>query len=501
MNRKKNLLLLTAVFLLASILCGLLVSCGNKNGDGTETTVSADSDLTEAPEEQTTILDTLPTGNYTGKNFSIYTTTHNWAVSEILSDEITGDEVRDEQYSRTEMVKKRLGDIQFDEITGGEDVIQKKLESQVLGDTNEFNMMTLSTARAYSAAIKNQVTDIATLPGINLEMPWWAQKYNESVNLAGKYYIAFGDISLVYHGAFYILMFNSAIIDDLKLENPFDLVENGQWTWEKMYQMMIATAKDNGNGTVEADQDIFGLSGHRVHFKHFMVTANAFLCENDDSGLPQYKGASDRFVTAYMDLVNKFIANDQLVTIDGVSKSLSGLAASVSGQGYYRDVFKQGRCLFLTEGTGSLYMHKDSGIGYGIVPFPMFEGGYDPATINTAVYSATTGPIVPINQRDEDFVGAVIECMCGYSHDTSREVFVESTLSYRYVNDAPSLAMVRRILDNGVVDRAFAFGFGNLPTTFDGALQAKSTNITSALGMLKKTIEGQIDEYITAFAG
>lgn len=490
-----------SVLLLFSMLFCILTGCSEKNpnGEDTSTTASANSDVPSEPAE-TTIYDDLPTGKYDGKTFSIYTSTHNWAICEILSEEITGDEVRDAQYARTEQVKKRLGNIEFIEKTAAEATILPALEAQVLTNTQDYQLVTMNAANAYSCAIKDEVLDISTLPGVNLEKPWWASKYNDSVNMGGKYFIAFGDLSLVYHGAFYILMFNSDMINSLHLEDPFKLVDEGNWTWAKMYEMMISAASDNGDGIVQADLDNFGLSGHRVHFKHFMVTANAFLCENDNEGLPVYNGASETFINAYTDLVNKFLANDQLVTIDGVSKSLNGVPSMVSGQGAYRDVFRQGRCLFLTEGTGALYMHKDSGIPYGIVPFPMFEAGYNPTTMNTAVYSATTGPIVPSNVSDEDFVGAVLECLCAYSYETSAMEFVKNTLSYRYVDDANSLAMVNRILANGVVDRAFAFDFGKVANTFDGALSVKSPNIATALKMLENTIKSDISKYTDAFA-
>ncbi len=54
------------------------------------------------------------------------------------------------------------------------------------------------------------------------------------------------------------LSFNLDMIKNAGLENPQDLYDRGEWTWEKFREYLIATTKDtNGDGTT----DIYGYSG------------------------------------------------------------------------------------------------------------------------------------------------------------------------------------------------------------------------------------------------
>ena len=44
-----------------------------------------------------------------------------------------------------------------------------------------------------------------------------------------------------------VVFFNTELIDDLKLESPYDLVRNNEWTYDKMFEMSKLAYKDNGD--------------------------------------------------------------------------------------------------------------------------------------------------------------------------------------------------------------------------------------------------------------
>lgn len=59
-------------------------------------------------------------------------------------------------------------------------------------------------------------------------------------------------------GSTYPLSFNLQMIEDANLEDPRDLAERGEWTWDKFLEYCIALTKDNdGDGTI----DVYGFGG------------------------------------------------------------------------------------------------------------------------------------------------------------------------------------------------------------------------------------------------
>ena len=503
--KTRNFARLLAALLALCMLYALFAACGKgDNGDdskGTTTTSSSAAGQVSGDESTPTTtaepdpLENLPTGDYKGEVFRICTVSHNWASSNILADEITGDRVEDAKYERTAQVSERLG-LTFEEEIGTVAEVRQRLKNQCMSGTLDYDLFSTDPSFAYQSAFDGYLTDIGELPGVDLTAPWWAGKYNDSVNMGGKTYVAFGDTSLVYHGAFYVVVFNKNMIDEYKLEDPYDLVDSKKWTWDKMHEMMVTVAQDvNSNGAADGDKDIFGLSGHRVHFKHFLVTSNVYITDTDPvTGNPVYAGFSEKFYDAYQKMLNYFIAPEELSTIDGVSQNLKGHTGSVAGQGYYRDVFRQGRSLFITEGTGGMYMYKETDFPYGIVMFPMYEENWD--EITTAVYSQPSGLVVPYTTSDAERTGAVLECMTAYSYKIVRPEFIENTLYYKYAQDPRSVEMIETILNNGSVDRSFAFNFGNISTLFDSALAAKNANITSMIKSAEKVIQATINQYV-----
>jgi len=59
-------------------------------------------------------------------------------------------------------------------------------------------------------------------------------------------------------GSTYPLSFNLQMIEDANLEDPRDLVERGEWTWDKFLEYCIALTQDtDGDGVI----DVYGFGG------------------------------------------------------------------------------------------------------------------------------------------------------------------------------------------------------------------------------------------------
>jgi hypothetical protein len=69
----------------------------------------------------------------------------------------------------------------------------------------------------------------------------------------------------------YVLAFNMDMIAAAGLENPQDLYDRGQWTWDKWREYLLALTQDtNEDGTA----DIYGYSGYWTHLLRNLLFSN-----------------------------------------------------------------------------------------------------------------------------------------------------------------------------------------------------------------------------------
>ena len=70
----------------------------------------------------------------------------------------------------------------------------------------------------------------------------------------------------------YPLAFNLDMLEELNLENPQDLWDRGEWTWDKWREYLLATTRDvDGDGAT----DVYGYGGWWTTFLNQMLMSNA----------------------------------------------------------------------------------------------------------------------------------------------------------------------------------------------------------------------------------
>ena len=102
-------------------------------------------------------------------------------------------------------------------------------------------------------------------------------------------------------GATYPLAFNLQMIEDANLEDPRDLVERGEWTWDKFREYcQVLTRDTDGDGVT----DVYGFGGWMGDFfPYFFMSNGTYMCATDTENLSSpemgevLKFLQDLFVT------------------------------------------------------------------------------------------------------------------------------------------------------------------------------------------------------------
>ena len=484
-------------FLLGALTVVSFSACAQK--DNAETTIAETSTTSTVAVEQTTVeetksedeklFDTLPQGNYEGKTFRVLNVAMNWADTPFSAEEIMGEALNDALYARDAQLKDTLG-IQIEEIRDGGGNIDTAVAKSVLAQDGAYQAV-INQMRRVGSYVQYQYTeDMSTYSELQFDKPWWNREMIDFYNFTDKIMVLFGDFHIGWATSHYIIGFSKSLVEDNNLENPYDLLETNEWTWDKMYEMMNVVAHDvNGDGQYTTEFDVYGIGHHNNAPKCFVMSANVSLLEYDNEGIPSFTAhKNEKYLSAWEKMITYFASDARLV-------SMPGIEGFQEIKNSYKTLFSEGRLLFYDEVIGTLRDQRESAHEYGIMPHPKYEASQE------AYYSPVNPDamtmIIPYGDTDREMTGVVLENLCARSYESVMPVFVETTLHYKYAQDAKSIAVLNTVLESNMFDIAFSYNWGDIISTLDGLAKNGQANITSKLkgeaGAIEKMIAKTMD--------
>lgn len=167
---------------------------------------------------------------------------------------------------------------------------------------------------------------------------------------------------------------NLDIINNLGLENPVELYEKGEWTWDKFLEIAKATTKDTDGDSVI---DQYGLSGVPVLIAKQLVASNDGYLTDD---INKKEGLSDAKTMEAFEFFSK------LYNVDKVAYLFDNTPFDWNGN---LEFFKEGKSAMFYLQTWML-PSGDSALHYNytVVPFPS-----GPSNTTGATYMMATGGV------------------------------------------------------------------------------------------------------------
>ncbi|MBE6675823.1 MAG: hypothetical protein E7594_03165 [Ruminococcaceae bacterium] len=476
---KKFLALLLAVLMLSA----LLVGCAD---DQTEEQVED----TTAAEEETNILDLLdvPDKKYDGKEFMFLTRdAAEWTTVDIYSEELTSDPINDAVYRRNDAIQTKYDVVilETQTMTAAAD-----LEKDIKGGSGEYQAIVQKLGDCALISTKGYLQNLREVPHMDLDKTWWDQKALEGLSIGNKVYFATGDLLTSDNDGTFIVMFNKSIAEDNGLEDIYELVNNKQWTFQKMYDMSTIAVKDlNGNGKMEHDADVLGTATTSNSGYCMMYAAGIVITAKNDNDVPEYVLDTERAVEA-IPLSYQIIGDKNMA----LNMNSAGGSTDVVENG--KMCFGNGHALFFQECMQCVIRLRSYDVEFGVVPFPMFneEQGEYYSHMNE-VGGMVCIPTSVVDQELED-VGAIIETMAAYSVDTLTPAYYDISLISKSTRDEESRPMIELILANRIYDLGYVFeqawgGYvGQIAGKFiDGKTNVASTKPNSFKKQMDKTLK------------
>jgi hypothetical protein len=448
----------------------LCIGCSdsvNKESDNTIDTAAAVESVTERLKAD------VPDKDYEGYNFTFVTIgpgmNVHWALPEIYVEELNGDIINDCIYQRNSRISEQFNiKITANFSQSPVDTAKKS----ILANSDDFDV--ISTGIQFgvqSLVLEGYLLDLKEVPYIDLNKPWWDKNAREQLSVANKLYVTISDLGYRDKEATWIFTFNKTMIKDFNLEDPYQLVRDRQWTFEKMYEMAGKVSSDINGDSVMDQNDRYGLAAQNHTALAFAESGEILIAAKNADDLPELvfmNAKTEAILTKVLELFkdsnNVFLA-----------QKFKGFDDIWDAQ---LQMMNDNRALFQQTLMNRVLLMRKYECDFGILPQPlMYEGQTEYcAPVDLACTSSVS---IPITSGDPERTGIILEALTADSYYGLIPSYYEVAIKSKGLRDVESLEMFDIIFGNRIYDIGWAYGFGGIADMVTAMGQTGQTNVAS----------------------
>ncbi len=463
-------------------VCSTFLSCASTQDSAAK--VNADVSNTESDSiSETKPTLTLPKKNYEGTDFIFLNgNTAAWMTTYVVTaTEQNGEAINDAIYARNLAVEEAYN-IKISEISTT-NVKNDALKSIQAGD-NAYDIALMTMGDALAMVLQDALVDYAEIPYIDVTAPWWVQNSITDMTIGGRAYYGISLFDTTHYDGVRTFFFNKQMIEDNRLENPYELVKTGRWTLDKFGEMALAVSKDlDGDGAWTANDQYGYTSWSSIAGQTLATGCGATLSINKDENDMPYFDLDTEYHIVRFEKITELLNKDGFRNPEGKAETNGGVTQ-----------FMEGRVLFYNETMGNAQKLRQMTLDFGILPAPKFNEEQE------SYYNLGGNPYfmtVPITTPDLERTGIMMEALAYESVDTIVPAFYEIMLQGKVSRDDESQEMLDIIFSTLSYYRPITLTYvnGNLTDMFWN----NKTQFASYFQKVRKAIQSEINKVIDAF--
>lgn len=498
----------TRVLALAIMLCLAVMSFAACNGDEdtSSNASSGDSGTTE-------LFANLPETDFGGEECTILVLGDHagtYKSTEITEKEGEPQVLNDAINKRNELVEDRFNVTIVEAATTATENMSTLIERDVLGGTGDYDIVMPYIPDAARLSLESYFWELNSLDYIDLSAECWDQNGVNSLSINGENYFATGDISLLSLACTHAIVFNKDMITTYGLESPYDLVNNGEWTIDKLEEMASKVTADIDGETGMSYKDRYGFLINQNFVTSMFIGSGMTLTAKTDEDIP-YIAITDSEETAnskfskIFELVNNSKATGKIDYTSG-SYYTSATAEKDSVWTAATESVANDLALFRAMSIIDIIDLGKEDCSFGIVPVPKFDTKQDRYYSNVSTILATCVAI-PTSAPNLDMSAVIAQAMCEASTNTTKEAYVEVILKGRKIQDDESEAMLDKIFSDRVYDLGIVYCWGgegvddaNSIGSFMNSIAMSGVNtFNSKLDSIGGLIQSDLEDTLTEF--
>ena len=480
---KKQIALLLALLMLGSSLA----ACGSAETPADAGNPSAADNNAAVEETEDPLADNLPDKDYGGYSFRITT----W-YDKVGLEESTGEVLNDAIFRRDMVIEERYNIDIVSEFVPNEDysVCTQAIRQSVIAGSNDWDAGFLHMVSASNAAPEGIFYNLNELDYIDMSRPWWDKDCLNAFTVGGNIKIA-STIMLVNSALrASCVAFNYKTFDDNGIEYPYNMVNEGTWTLDAMYDIVKDTTRDlNGDGAIKAADDFFGVTSWYLNSPYTLYYGGGGSLVNYGSDGYPYVDLNLEKNTALYDKIYDIIITSQ-----------SNFENNMANYDMAYDLFCENRAHLVVLSLSGLRedRFRNMETDYGVVPAPKYDEN------QTEYYSFVNGAAamlaVPAVVEDAERSGIILEAMAAETYRSVWDVLYEVTVKAKYMRDEQATKMINIIIENRGFDFGYAHMYDNGTMQFmRDLLVKKSKDVASTLEKGEKAMQAALDKVVAAY--
>ena len=416
-----------------------------------------------------------------------------WYARDITTESETGDPFNDAVYRRNVAIEDRYN-IKIINRMAASDALLTEARKSISSGGDDYDILKGGLSGfATSLSMEGMLLDLKNVPYLDLPKPWYDQKANVQLTVANKLYVTISEISTIDKDATWAYLFNKKLVADLSLENPYQLVRDGEWTIDKMLALCKDVSRDlDGDGAMGRG-DLYGYAGETWNLYFGLMSAGHALIQKDAGDLPVYTGLDDAGLGSFNKLISMF-----------GDKNLVLRADDWYGKGFdvwidLMDVaFTENRVLLFDTSMARVQLYRDMEADFGIVPPPKRDAAQKEYISNLTVFW-TNSLAIPATAGDAERTGAITDALAAESLYTVIPAYYDIQLKTKLARDDESSEMLDILFAGRNFDLGMIYNWGGMGDKFADAMQRNSPDIVSALEKIQDRIAGEITKTIEAY--
>ena len=487
---KKCLCLLIVVFILFSSFS----SCSTNTSDGDRKNNNpTDGDL--PPAEQSDPLEAvrpdIPAVDFGGYEFKILTNDNGSHLiplhtRDIVAEEETGEPINDAVYKRNMETEDKFN-IKIKNIALPESdsfAPANAVKNAVLaGEDDTYDLLVTYAPGAAQAAAAGHLLNWNAIPYIDMSKPWWFSGAVNGLSVGNKIFLSLSDLSISTMHYVYMVYFNKDLQKEFGVENLYELVRSGKWTFDKISEVTKGVANDlNGDGKMD-DADRYGAIVSYAALNFFYAGGNT-LTVKDENNYPYLNIITDR-------ALNTFEKAYDICHADYVR-----FAPDWQNENEMRNMFKNGQSLLYFHSLSKIDSLRDMETDFGVLPYPKLNETQSAYHSFIDLHNPLMG--VPKTVTNFERAGAVIEELSYLSKKYLVPAYYDTTLKTKFARDEESVEMLDIIRDGIVFDFGCVYDVSTA-FVFQNQINANKREFTSAIEKIMNSAQKNLDKIIKAY--
>ncbi|MBE6620418.1 MAG: hypothetical protein E7625_03530 [Ruminococcaceae bacterium] len=352
----------------------------------------------------------------------------------------------------------------------------------------EYQLLATMGRSAQVLMGKGYFFNMAEIPGINFENPWWNDSALEALSLGDYVEFAVSDMLLIDKSATMAMYYNIPMANDLQLDGFYDAVRDYEWTIERLAEYAEVGLQPDGDDDWDMD-DVYGIVANDdpVHAL-YIGSGNRFM-EKDENGNYYYSYGTGDTMLVMTDLLTDIMYADFYW-----NSYVHAESPDFASGGSLFTFDKVKRCMKLRE------MQDD----YGVLPIPMYSEDQKQYYSLVSNYHDSMFAVINTNVNSKELIGAALELMGYYSYYEIYNDFYDVVIQNRGTRDEESKRMLQLIFETRTYDMGLVYDpYGNTANVIriTGTQSSDVASQWSEMQSKREDTERELEELIKQFNG